>query len=76
MPKSKEEDTRWDMVLEAIDEGLESEELADRLQASVAYAMMDLADSLNVVSQHVELQRVQPIETRTRRGKTKPDEEE
>jgi hypothetical protein len=77
MPKSnKETDTRWDLALDAIDEGLASEELPDRLQAAVAYAMMDLADSLDVVSQHVEMQKGKPIQTRTRRASKSKDEEE
>ena len=82
MPKSnKETDTRWDLALDAIDEGLASEELPDRLQAAVAYAMMDLADSLDVVSQHgtalvVEMQKGKPIQTRTRRTSKSKDEEE
>ena len=51
---TKEDDERWGAAIEAIDEGLESEDLNERLQASIAWALTDIADSLDVLAQYVE----------------------
>ena len=54
MAESKEDRERWESALEAIDDALESDDLGERLQGAFAWALMDMADSLDVVSQHFE----------------------
>ncbi len=77
MAESKEDKRRWDLALEAIDEALESDDLTDRLQAAVAWAFTDIADSLNVISQYVEAKGAAEAKVAGRRGKpTKPSDEE
>jgi|SRR5579883_1509446 len=50
-PEDKE---RWSKTIEAIDEGLDSDDMEVVLQAAMVWAFVDIADSLDVISQHFE----------------------
>jgi hypothetical protein len=45
--RDKEADSRWGLAIDAIDESLESDDPVERLQAAIAWALTDLADSLD-----------------------------
>lgn len=79
MPPKTEDDERQDLAVEIIDEALDSDELADRLQAVTALMLMDIADSLNVLSQYVELKGKEerpPRAPRARRSAKKEEKED
>jgi len=74
--ESKEDKRRWGIALQAIDEGLESEEPAEQLLAAIGWALTDIADSLDVISQHVEIVGASRPKPPRKRGKGKPEEVE
>jgi hypothetical protein len=72
MPKkTTEEDDRWDDAIEAIDEALDSDDLSAAITGAVAWALVDIADSLNVLSQHFEKLDVGFVKPRARQRKPK-----
>jgi len=70
MAESREDKERWESALEAIDEALDSDDLSERLQGALAWAFTDIADSLDVVSQHFENAGAKP-QSRARKPKKK-----
>ena len=66
MSESREDRERWDLALEAIDDALEEEEdLQANLMGALCWALLDIADSFDVIAQHVEHKEAKP----SRRGR-------